>query len=306
MADHDLLPAIERNRKRLWLLCYRMLGRRDEADDVCQEAIARALERTGQRRGDDPTGWLLRITTRCCLDHLRKRTVRRRLTELVDPLLDLDVAAPEPGPEQRSIVREDVRFAVIVALQQLTLRQRVALVLVDICERPPAEVGDVLGVDANAVKALLHRARVALERAQGNVRGDVPVDISVVQAFAQAIEHGSIETLARIMAEDVWGIVDGGGIVRAASRPTRGRSVVARRFANAQRQIGVALTVELRSLNGAPALVVKLAAMPTCIVAVIHLVTHDGSVAAILVDRDPRRLGWFGVPMIVGQARVTL
>ena len=54
--DPDLLAAIERNRRRLWAICYRMTGGAQDADDLCQEAIARAIERAGQRIGDDQIG----------------------------------------------------------------------------------------------------------------------------------------------------------------------------------------------------------------------------------------------------------
>jgi RNA polymerase sigma-70 factor (ECF subfamily) len=295
-----LLPAIERNRRRLWLLCYRMLGTHADADDVCQESIACALECAGQRRGEDPTGWLLRIATRRCLDHMRKQTRRRRLTQLVDPLLDAPPLAAEP--EQRSILRDDVRFAVIVALQRLNARQRAAFILADICERPLVEVAEALDTNANAIKALLHRARLTLSRARASIDGDIPVDIALVRAFAEALEQGSIEALATLVAEDVWGIVDGGGIVRVATRPTRGRRVLAQRFANVQRQLGanVPVVTELRSINAETAIVVRLAHDRTRVVAVIHFVTRRGEIAVALVDRDPRRLSALGQPVFAG------
>ncbi|MBX7079771.1 MAG: sigma-70 family RNA polymerase sigma factor [Nannocystaceae bacterium] len=297
-ATAHLLATIERNRRRLWLLCYRMLGERSEADDVCQEAIARALERAGQQREADPTGWLLRVATRCCLDHLRRQTVRRRITQLVDPLPDAEPPV-DTRPDERALLREDLRFAVVVALQRLSPRQRAALILTDVCDRPLAEVAAIVGGNANATKALLHRARAALQRARGEIAGDVPADPALVRAFAEALELGSIDALARLMAEDVWGVVDGGGIVRVASRPTRGRSVVARRFANARRRLGpgVGVRAEVRQLNGEPAIVVRLAPLPTSVIAVIHLVTRAGAVAAVLVDRDPRRLAALGQPL---------
>jgi RNA polymerase sigma-70 factor (ECF subfamily) len=67
-----VLAAVERQRKRLWAHCYRMTGRRADADDLSQEAIARAIERAGELV--DPThaeAWLFRIATTVCLDHLR-------------------------------------------------------------------------------------------------------------------------------------------------------------------------------------------------------------------------------------------
>lgn len=59
-----VLATIERVRKRLWAVCYRMTGNRSEADDLCQEAIARAIERADQSTADDPSGWIIRLTTR--------------------------------------------------------------------------------------------------------------------------------------------------------------------------------------------------------------------------------------------------
>src|SRR5512134_4102188 len=92
-----VLAAVERCRKRLWAHCYRMTGRRVEADDLSQEAIARAIERAGELR--DPVtveGWLFRIATTVCLDHLRRAQRVRRLTELVDPV-ELDEIPSEPA-----------------------------------------------------------------------------------------------------------------------------------------------------------------------------------------------------------------
>ena len=48
MPSAALLATIERNRKRVWGLCYRMTGSRSDADDLAQEAIARAIEREAQ------------------------------------------------------------------------------------------------------------------------------------------------------------------------------------------------------------------------------------------------------------------
>jgi RNA polymerase sigma factor (sigma-70 family) len=294
--DPHLLAAIERNRRRLWAICYRMTGGVQDADDLCQEAIARAIERADQVVADDPTGWLVRIATTACLDHLRRATVRERVTALVDPL-DLPELAPgvaAEDPERAAILREDVRYAVVVALQALNPRQRTALVLHDVCDRPIAEVAAILELNPNAAKALLHRARVALAEARHRDDIDVPVDGEVVEALARAVEAGSLDQISALLAADAWGVVDGGGVIPVVAGPSLGRDAVMRRFENAWRRLDhVMLAAELRRLNGEPAVIVRVAAAPQIVVALIHVETRGRHVAALRIDRDPKRTAAF-------------
>jgi RNA polymerase sigma factor (sigma-70 family) len=287
--------AVESNRKRLWALCYRMTGLRADADDLTQEATARAIERSDQAIEDDPTGWLLRLTTRLCIDHLRHQQVRRRVAELVDPLGGDEWSIGElyaGAPELVTILREDVRFAVVVALQQLSTRQRAVVILHDVCDRSLDEIAEILGTNANAAKAVLRRARLALSAARVHQNVDTPVDHDVVERFARAIEAGAIDELAELLAADVWGIVDGGGIVATAKKPTFGSRAVSRQWANAKRKLGASVTAEVVLLNGEHAIVIRLAAEPTVIVAVAHLETRAGLVVALRVNRDPRRFAY--------------
>jgi len=285
-----LLAAVERNRRRIWALCYRMTGSRAEADDLAQEALARAIERAQQLSGADAEPWLFRVATTTCLDHLRHRAIERRATALVDPV-ELPEPPPSAGdardPEAAAILREDVRFAVVVALQRLSPRQRMVIVLRDVCARSTDEVALALGMAPGAVKALLHRARAALERARPSRAVDVPVDRTVVERLAAAIEAGSIDAIERLLADDAWGVADGG----AATRPTHGRRAVARQWANAGRRIGRPVTARIALLNGEPALILTVAGLP---IATVHLETHAGAITTLRVVRDPRKLAALG------------
>jgi RNA polymerase sigma-70 factor (ECF subfamily) len=294
-----VLAAVERVRKRVWAVCYRMTGNRSEADDLCQEAIARAIERAEQSTADDPTGWVLRLATRVCLDHLRRRKVERRAVELVDPLDLPEMTAGElsSDPERATILREDVRFAIVVALQHLTPRQRSAVILRDICDCPLKDVAETLELSENSAKALLHRARVALAEARRRGDVDVPADLNVVERFASAIDAGSIEQLSELLAENAWGVVDGGGIVQAAKKPNFGRRAISRQWANGKRRLGQPVTAEVRRLNGESAMVIRLAAAPDIVVAIVHVETRDGYIVALRVNRDPRRIAFLGVPV---------
>ena len=286
-----VLAAVERCRKRLWAHCYRMTGRRAEADDLSQEAIARAIERADDLHdGAAAEGWLFRIATTVCLDHLRRERRARALTELVDPVAFEDAPAPAAGPEATALLRDDVRLAIVAALQHLAPKQRAALLLHDVCGLPLAEVAGTIGTNGNAVKATLHRARAALDRARGRTDVDVPVDPEVVERLARALESRAVDALAALLADDVWGIADGGGVVRVASRPTFGARTLLRRFANLSRRVPVPVACRVVRLNAEPAVLVTLPSAGHAVFASVHVETRAGRIVAMRVVRDPAKL----------------
>ena len=285
-----VLAAVERCRKRLWAHCYRMTGRRADADDLSQEAIARAIERADDLRGASAEAWLFRIATTVCLDHLRRDRRTRAITELVDPVAFDDVAAGEIGPEAAALLRDDVRLAVVAALQRLAPKQRAVLLLHDVCGLALADVADTVGTNGNAAKATLHRARAALDRARGRTDVDVPVDPDVVERLARALESRSVDALAALLADDVWGVVDGGGVVRVATRPTFGARALLRRFANLARRVPVPVACRVVRLNGEPAVLATLPSAGGAVFASVHVETRGGRIVAMRVVRDPAKL----------------
>jgi RNA polymerase sigma factor (sigma-70 family) len=286
-----VLAAVERCRKRLWAHCYRMTGRRAEADDLSQEAIARAIERADALDdGDAVEGWLFRIATTVCLDHFRREQRTRLVTELVDPITFDDVLGPPADPEATAILRDDVRLAVVAALQHLAPKQRAVLLLHDVCGLSLAEAGSTIGTNGNAAKATLHRARATLDRARGRSDVDVPVDLEVVERLARALESRAVDELAALLADDVWGVVDGGGVVRVATRPTFGARALVRRFGNLSRRVSMPVECRVVRLNAEPAVLVTVPSAGHTVFASVHVETRDGCIVAMRVIRDPAKL----------------
>ncbi|MHB8466829.1 MAG: RNA polymerase sigma factor [Acidimicrobiales bacterium] len=127
----------------------------EAAADALQETFLRALARLSSLR--DPSRfrpWLLAIARNAAIDERRHRGRSARLTE--EMLVEL-VAV---GPSASDIVelRELARLLDgCVAL--LPPRDAVALSLVAQSGFAPREVGETLGVSANAARVMLHRAR---------------------------------------------------------------------------------------------------------------------------------------------------
>jgi RNA polymerase sigma-70 factor (ECF subfamily) len=208
----------------------------------------------------------------------------------VDPVAFDDVPAAPADPEAATILRDDVRLAVVAALQHLAPKQRAVLLLHDVCGLPLAEVAATVGTNANAAKATLHRARAALDRARGSAAVDVPVDAALVERLARALEARSVDALAALLADDVWGVVDGGGVVPAATRPTVGARALLRRFGNLLRRVPLPVACRVVPLNGEPAVLVSLPTAGHTLFASVHVETRAGRIVAMRVVRDPGKL----------------
>jgi RNA polymerase sigma factor (sigma-70 family) len=283
--------TIEEHQRRIWGLCYRMIGDRVVADDLAQESVARAIERAGAASEDTFQGWLYRVATTTCLDWLRRKKRENGAVSLVDPLelAEAPFTASETNAEGVLLRRDDVRLALMTSLQALTPRQRAVLVLRDVLDLSTEETAHALGLEPGNVKVLLFRARASLEEAHRVGPCDAPVDAVVVEEFAVALEKGDLEGLTKLLADDVWGLIDDGLLRR---RPTIGARAVGRQWANAFARYGNAGEVRRRRLSGEPALVVIVGGV---VLSSIHLETRDGHVTSIRVLLDPPRLERLGI-----------
>jgi len=157
LAAFDRL--VERHLRRAYALAYWVLGDREDAEDVVQEAFVRAytnLHRYDGRRPFAP--WFYRILLNRALNWRRSR--QRRRTEA----LPLEHPASDPPPD-RAAERAEARAQLEAALAALTPVQRAIVELFELEGMTSEEIGAALGLRPGTVRWHLHRAR-ALLRAQ--------------------------------------------------------------------------------------------------------------------------------------------
>ena len=143
--------------------CRKLMGDRDEGDDLYQEAIYKALTRFEQLR--DPEAfrpWLYRIITNCHRNRVATHWWRRfvRLGRSHESI-------PIPGDLAEQV---EARRRLEVALKPLSPKDRTLLLLYETEGWSVAELADMTGISIDAVKARLSRARrktkAALQRNQ--------------------------------------------------------------------------------------------------------------------------------------------
>jgi RNA polymerase sigma-70 factor (ECF subfamily) len=208
---------VEPHVRELHVHCYRMLGSFHDAEDATQETLLRAWRHLHTFQGRGPLrAWLYRIATTSCLKILESRQRRRvaagpegpdvpYLEPYPDRLLD-DLPHDGPDPAALAEQRESVALAFVVALQQLTARQRAVLVLREVVGWSAAEVAELLETSVPAVNSALQRARATLGQAQptaGISARSLPVqERDIVRRFMLAWRRSDLEGLAALLRED--------------------------------------------------------------------------------------------------------
>jgi len=126
-----------------------VLRDRAAAEDVAQEAFVRLYRHWAKvSRYEAPEAWVRRVALNCAFS-VRRREARRVDREaMVDPFGGSGLRGPDT--ERTDIVR---------AIRKLPPRDRALIGLYHLEDRPVADVADLLGMRAGAVKVALHRAR---------------------------------------------------------------------------------------------------------------------------------------------------
>lgn len=147
----------------LYLLCLRMTGSHEDAQDCAQEALLRAFRAFDGFRGQSSARtWLYRVAYNTCLDFLRKRREAYSLEALSETGLELpDTQTPRPG---EALEREELRRQIECALTQLPEDQRAVMILRDFQQLPYEEIASILGIGEGTVKSRLSRAREKVKK----------------------------------------------------------------------------------------------------------------------------------------------
>ena len=134
--------------RRLTRYAYGLTGDPGEAQDLVQEAYARAWQRRHRLAGyEDPEAWLRLVVNRLSTDRWRRLSVRRAWAASEAP--------PPPSPPPS----EDV-VLLVRAMRTLPLAHRRALALHYLLDRSVADIAAETGASTGTVKSWLSRPRV--------------------------------------------------------------------------------------------------------------------------------------------------
>lgn len=214
---------LEAHRAALTGHCYRMLGSPAEAEDAVQESLIRAWKNLDRFEGRSSLRtWLFRIATRVCLDMLEARERRAMPRDLgpvgntemplielpasrwIEPIPDARALPADATPEERAVLKENIRLAFVAALQHLTPRQRAVLLWTEVIGGTAAEVAEILATSVASVNSALQRARATLAT-KDVTQGKGPLSdtqVALVEKYVRAFESYDMDALTTLLRED--------------------------------------------------------------------------------------------------------
>ena len=150
-----------------YVLALQLVGNREDALDVAQDALLRLFAHLGRVVPDRPVRpWLFAIVRNRAHDLWRSRAARPSESLDARPDLTAHLAARSGDPEQETARRERARH-VWSAVGELSRSHREILVLRDFHDLTYAEIAGVLDVPVGTVMSRLHAARSALRARVG-------------------------------------------------------------------------------------------------------------------------------------------
>jgi RNA polymerase sigma-70 factor, ECF subfamily len=150
----------------IYALAYRVIGREEEARDVCQEAFLRAFRALPGFKGEAKfSSWLYRITLNLCRDWIRRqrRTPVSQLPEDMDVLEKAAAQGPVESIEDL-VARRELSAVVEEAMALLPEEQRTAIVLKEYHGMTFQEIADLQGCPLSTVKTRLYQGLSVLRR----------------------------------------------------------------------------------------------------------------------------------------------
>ena len=294
--DRAGLADFTEHRDLLFTVGYEITGSIADAEDVVQESYLRWDELDDDARAQirNPRAYLAQIATRQALNRLRSRSRQRE--DYVGPWLPEPlVTAPDIADDV--VLADSVSMAMMLVVESLSPDERAVFVLHEVFGFAHDEIADAIGKSPAAVRQIAHRARSHVTaRRPRSVQGDVETT-QVAQRFLTAAATGDLQGLMDVLAPDVVLLSDGGGKVKAATRPVVSADKVARLLVGLRAKLG-AVTTRPAIVNGrSGALIFIEGALDT----IVTMEIDGDRVCGVYLVRNPDKLGAVGTEQSLGR-----
>jgi RNA polymerase sigma-70 factor (ECF subfamily) len=174
-GETDAFSLLVRRWERpIYGLSLRMLGRDEDARDVCQETFLAAFRNLRKFRGDAKfSSWIYRIALNACHSRLRRQSaaVERSIDQEDEDGHKFELADADTEHIPDRMHRDQRAATVRKALQALPAEMRQVIVMKEYEELTFAEISEILNIPVSTVKSRLYtgleQMRARLEKIRG-------------------------------------------------------------------------------------------------------------------------------------------
>jgi RNA polymerase sigma-70 factor (ECF subfamily) len=170
---------VRRHTKRIYNLCYRFVGRVDQAEDLTQEVFIKVFRNLSSYNPD--TGqfvtWVMSVGRNLLIDHYRQSKDDRATisTDENEEFSILDTLPAEQLSPQAELERDERARMLRRSLEHLPPQLKEAVILRDLEELSYEEIGEILKVPEGTVKSRINRGRLELakhiQKSKARMRG---------------------------------------------------------------------------------------------------------------------------------------
>lgn len=288
VEEQQKAEIFEKHRARLFGIAYRMLGTREEAEDIVQEAYLR-WHKAQTDEIETPEAWLVTVTTRLSIDRLRKAAKERENyigPWLPEPLIISD----SPSPEEEMELASNLSLAFMFLLERLSPLERAVFLLHDIFDCGYADIARIVGKTETASRQLIHRARERVRTDRQRFQADEKERKNLIEKFIAASKTGDENAIFALFGDEIAMVSDGGGKVAAARKIIFGRDKLSRVFATLGTKYGAYSDEFFSNINGELGTISFLGGK---IFAVTTFDVSDGKVSQIYRVMNPDKLKRF-------------
>lgn len=201
---------------------------------------------------------------------------------------------PEPIATEhadRNIDRQEIiSYSMLVLLEYLKPRERAVFILKEAFDYSHEEIAQVFSFTVESSRQLLSRAKKALKQQGVDSHGRERPRGDFIPGYIDAIQHGKVEHLERLLTEDISAHTDGGGKIKVLSQFSSGVKAVAELAVEVYMRYLKTYRIEVTVLNHAPALLFHDgASLVSC--QIFDVDRETGRIRNIYSVVDPDKLG---------------
>lgn len=192
----------------LFSVAYDMLGVIADAEDVVQETYLKWIAAdTG--KVEYPKAFLVKIATNLSINYLNSAKVKRE--ESIGTWLPELLADDESQDASRPVdIYSSLTIGMMVLLERLSSQERAIFLLKEVFSYDYREISDVMEKSEDNCRQIFKRARQHLGEEKSRYHVDLKAHEKLVNEFLKACTDGNIDSLIRLLKEDITIYADSG------------------------------------------------------------------------------------------------